>query len=150
MYIKEYILCYKTFNEFSLHGFYLRVLECVVGRFSEKVVIDYKLPGNILFASVFFGIRKTLWSHTIEWIPQPLITSNPQVNQELTCWQNYEEEEGVKSGQDEYWGGNLFQSEGQRYLWEYQGGKNQKYEEGAGWMYVSQHGVTVPNNRSVK
>ena len=69
---------------------------------------------------------------------------------------NYEGEEGEKSGKYEYWGGVLLDSEGQRYGREDQVGKNKKNVVGAGVLcpgiimiikYVSQHGVSVTNNR---
>ena len=45
--------------------------------------------------------------------------------------------------------GDFCHIEGLRDWWEYQGGKNQKDEEGAGFLYVRQYGVSVTNNKGV-
>ena len=101
--------------------------------FAERRVIG-SCPGNFLLASVFVGIEHMVWQHTLNLLPQSLITSTPQFNQELPCWHNYEEEEGGKAGQDEDQCGDSCHSGCRRYWWEYQGGGNQKDEEGADWI----------------
>ena len=80
----------------------------------------------------FFGIGTMVWQHTLELLTQSPITPTPQVNQELPCWHNFEEEEGCKAGQEEDWGGDFCHSEGQRYRWEDQ----DKDEEGSGWILI--------------
>ena len=74
-----------------------------------------------------------VWQNTLELLPQSLITTNPQVNQELPFCHNYKDEEGGKAGKDEDLGGDFCHSEGPRYRREDQGGEKQKDEEGAGW-----------------
>ena len=103
--------------------------------FSERGVISSQRPG-IFFRVCFCWNWKTVWRNTLEFLPQSLITTTPQVNQELPCWQNYEEDEGGKSGQDKYRGGNFCNSEVRRYWWEDQGEKKHKYEEGDGWLVL--------------
>ena len=50
----------------------------------------------------------------IQSLPHPLIDLTPQVNQELPCWRNYEEEEGDKAGKGEDRIGDFCHSEGWR------------------------------------
>ena len=66
--------------------------------FAERGIIGSQRPGDFLLASFFVGIEKKVWQHTIECLTQSLITTNPQVNQQLTCWHNYNEEKEGKGG----------------------------------------------------
>ena len=79
-----------------------------------------------------------VWQHTLKLLTQSIITPTPQLNQELLCWQNYEEEERGKSGQDKDRGGDFCPSEGRRDWWEDQRRKSTRMrKELVGWMQDS-------------
>ena len=65
---------------------------------SLNIYTTFQLLG---FSKICFVCRDNKFPHmTVSWasqiVPQSMITPPPQVNQELTCLQNYEEEEGGK------------------------------------------------------
>ena len=124
-----YIYTCKVILYFIHMGLNLICQEMRVARartiwFAERGFIGSQHPGNFLLDSVFFGIKKTVWQHTIKSLSKYLINTTPQVNQELLCWHNYEEEEGGKTGQYKYWGGEFYHSEGGINQWEDKGGEN--------------------------
>ena len=97
----------------------------------------FSTPGQFFVGFCFLmELKQTVWKHTLKSLTQLLITPTPQVNQELSCWKNYEEEEGFKAGKDEDWGGDFSHIESRRDQWEDQGGKNQKDEEGASYIVL--------------
>ena len=79
----------------------------------------FSTPGKF-FACLYFllELKEIVWQHTIKSPPQLLITPTPQVNQELPCRNNYEEEEGGKSGQGKYLAEDFCHSVGRRNQWE--------------------------------
>ena len=90
----------------------------------------FATPGGVWLASVYCWEKKSLTAHS-KYLSQLLITTTPQVNQ------------------DKDQGGDFCHSKGRIYWQEDEVGKNQKDEEGSGWMYVSQNGVALSNNRGV-
>ena len=64
--------------------------------FAERRVIGSQSPGICFWLLFFVGIEKTVWRNNLESLPQFIINPTPKVKQELPCWKNYEEEEGVK------------------------------------------------------
>ena len=102
--------------------------------FSERIVIGSQSPGQC-FVGFYFLLE----------LKNSLIADHsPQVNHELSCWHNYEEEEGGQAAQEKYLGEEFCHSEGWRYRWEDQGGKMQKDEEGSGWLFGTHCVLTHP------
>ena len=61
----------------------------------------------------FFGLKKNGLTAQSQ-IANTIANHSPQVNQDIPCWGNYEEEEEGKAGQDEDWGGDFCHSEVRR------------------------------------
>ena len=74
----------------------------------------FSTPGQYFVVFCFCWNKKMLCQHTLKPLPQSIIATTPQVNQELPCWHNYGEEEVGKVGQGKDWGGEFFHSEGRR------------------------------------
>ena len=103
-----YIYIYKDIFDFKKMGLKLICQKIWVARaraiwLAVRGVIGSHRTVNCLLASIFVGIENGLTAHS--WV-STTVTNNwhPQVNQELPCCHNYEEEEGCKVGKDEYRG----------------------------------------------
>ena len=68
---------------------------------SERVFIGSQRLGNFSLASIFcWNWKNSLTAHSRIATTIDIWSHTPQVNQELPYWQNYEDQEGGKAGQD--------------------------------------------------